>query len=231
MFDDTLGDLAAQKIQQLQDEALDSLQQDNSIEPEDLNTLYRSLYKKIEFQWRPEDQNSLVQIREAARTVIAHAFFSSAEALDRFYESFRVPLTNDHGVVKKDAEGRILWRTNAQGKPLEDFSLISGQDIEQVLLDLQREKLSLSQSISSLFDEALFAKYAFDDEWHEKYEAMIEGTHPMRTARANRDARAAKYKAFVHFCLWHRANELVKEMGYLMRLLEKVREWRIRENK
>jgi hypothetical protein len=229
MFDDALGDIAALKIKELQEQALKKLQKDNDIQPHDLDSVYKTLYKKIEFQWTESDENALVQLREASRQVVIVSFLNIATILDEFYAAFRVPLTHENGQVKVDREGRVLWRCDDHGRPIEDLTQMTGQDIEKALFDLQREKLGLSQNISELFLEALFAKYSFDDTWHEKYESMIEGTNPMRAARANRDAMGAKYKAFFHFYIWHRAQEFSKEIGYLMRLLERVRDWRIRE--
>lgn len=227
-------DIAAEKIKEIQDEIYKTLSNEaeaGSEESAEVLNLYKQLYQKIRYEWRPEDQHSLVQLRAAASTVIAHAFNNVATILDNFYETFRVIKKNSMGFPQLDQDDRWMWEKDEFGKYKEDFSLVNGQDIEKALFDLQKEKLNFSQLISELFLEAVFAHYSFKDEYSERYEALLEGTVGDRTARASRDTREAKYFAFFRYYLWQRASAFEKEVSELMRLLERIRQWRIMEEK
>jgi hypothetical protein len=226
-------DLAADRVKEIQDAIYKELSDESqtSEEAQELLNLYSQLYQKIRYEWRPEDQNSLAQLRAAATTVIASAFSDVGNILDNFYESFRVIKKNTLGFPILDDENRWMWEIDELGKYKEDFSQLNGQDIEKAIFDLQRTKMKFSQSVSELFLEAVFAHYSFKDEFNERYEAMLEGTVGDRTARANRDTRESKYFAFFRYYLWQRAVTFEKEVAELMRILERIRQWRILELK
>lgn len=226
-------DLAGSKVKELQEEALHKLQQDFNPDDnqEEVLSFYTKLYKKINFEWKPADQNALIQLREAAEEVIAFSFVNIIGVLDRFYDTFRVAELNHADLPVLDAHGRVKWKLDKVGRPVEDFSSLNGQDIEKCLLDIARERVEVSQAVSELFLEAIFAKFSFDDEYRSKYDALMDGTINDKDARAKRDTINAKYFAFFRYYLWYRASAFDKEIGELVRLLERIRQWRILDDK
>lgn len=226
--------MAGDRIQQIQNEIKDSLIGDFDPESEEVKeviTVYQQLYQKIRYDWRSEDKNALSQLRAAADKVLGYTFRDVVRILDNFYETFRVPELNSAGLPILDDKKRWVWKKNELGQYIEDFSQVNGQDIEKALFDLQRTKVEISQATSQLYLEAVFAHYVMKDEYHDKYESLLEGTVGDRTARANRETKESKYFSFFRYYLWQRASTFEKEITELMRLLERIRQWRIMEQK
>lgn len=223
-FYDLSGDIARQ-FQREQHEGIREAFEEPVRSTQDPNR--NKLLTKIKFSWNPEDKNALLQIRASVSGMLDKVFGDTFTAIDRLYEQARVPDVNEHGVVRLDSEGRIMWKMDEYGRPLEDWSQIDGVDIEKTLMDLARIKLVTTQVTSELYSEALFAKHILDDQWYEQYDKPVQGTQGDRTAKANRETQQEKYHAFFRYLLWEKANTFQKEIQSLSRLLEKIREWRI----
>lgn len=228
-FSDPFADIAEKVAKEMEEEARQSPETDTSIDAQ--KTPYQTLNRRIKYNWRPEDASILKSIRAATDGLISRELGGVITELDELYMSIRVPDHFDSGVVKTDEKGRVIWKTDENGKVVEDWSLLTGQDIETCLLGLSREKVVLAQRVEELFSEALFSKHIFNDSWYESYEKTIEGTQREREARANREGRQDKYAAFFRYTLWRSADALLKEINSTMRLLERVRDWRIRSER
>lgn len=227
MSRDPFGEIAEQvhyeELQRIEDTP-------DTEEVEDVRwTAHRALgNSKIRYTWKPEDQAILAALRGTIQSLIQRDFAEVLQALDDLYLTIRSPKVNEHGVLLLDHQGRTVWETDEHGNPIEDWSLLTGQDVEVCLLKMSRVKFELSQRVSTLFAEALFAKHVHNDAWHTHYEAMVDGTQKDREAHANRKGRQDKYFAFYRYTIWASADALLKEVNATMRLLEKVRDWRIR---
>jgi hypothetical protein len=221
-------DPASDAIRQVQKAELEKLSADWTPEDDTVEELTESPYKKffvkIRPSWRTEDRNALQQLRAAADQLILETYDDALKAIDKIYLAVRVPVFE--GDTPKRIDGRILWEVDKQNKPVEKWALLSNHDLEASLFELQKLKLVTSQKTSQLFLEAVFAKHTYNDFWHEAYESMIEGTAGDRNARANREARNDKYHAFFRYYLWARVDSFDKELANMMRLLERLRDWR-----
>ncbi|WP_267716685.1 hypothetical protein [Streptomyces sp. CoH17] len=227
-----LNDPASAVVREIQQRELKKLMEGWKPEPEDATEVKKSeysyLFEKISYEWRPEDKNALVQLRAAASKLIGDLFGSAIDVIDEVYKQARVPATNEHGATLRDSEGRIVWKTGGSGLALEDWSQVTGQDLEKALWDLQQVKLVSAQRVSELFLEAVFAKHTYNDFWHEAFEAVMDGTQGQRSARANREAKKDKYAAYFRYYLWHRADSFQREITSIMRILERIIDWRMR---
>lgn len=229
-FRDLAGDVAAE-YQRKQAEGLEEVHQPSENERVLKRDNNRTLFSKIKFSWKAEDKNTLEQIRAAVNSMINDTFSEAYAIIDGVYESVRVPELNSSGVVRTNQEGRIIWEKDESGKLIEDWSKLDGLDIEKALFDLERVKIPISLRTSELYSEALYAKHLFDDKWWDTYSEQVDGTQNDRSSRANRQSAEEKYHSFFRYLLWERVNVFLKEVQSLMRLLEKVRDWRIRSER
>jgi hypothetical protein len=188
------------------------------------------LFTKIQLRFEDSDQSALDQIRAAARTAINETFAGLFAAVDEFYLSFRKAKMNTYGVIVLDNRNRVVFDTDDQGRYIDDFSCLSGQDVEIALLKIHRDKLEANTKVRELFQEALFAKHIWDDVFHERYEALVEGTIKDREARATRDTKKFKYHAYFTYFVYHLADGIFDEITDLARILERIRQWRIQDS-
>lgn len=221
--EDEFTDLAAGVVKRIQDEAARDLSNgfmpavDDA--PEEIHPRL-ALFKKIEFSWKEQDKNAIVQLRAAAEVVFEDLFSQSVAALDKFYSSIRVH--------DPDRPGRYL--KTETGAYVEDWSQLSGQDLIKAIFDLQREKVFISQKLSNLFLEASFAKQISTDVYYDAYRKLMEGTVGDRTAYANQQSKVDRYAAFFRYWIWHSASAFQKEIDRTVVVLEKMAEWSTRRN-
>ena len=225
------GDIAKSVARQLQAQQLENISRDGDAfvdeEPAIMQT-GRSLFDKISFRWRADEQDHLDRIRASVDTVMAHMYGEAKQIIDDFYGELRVPETDpETGLVVRDRAGRIIWRTDDRGKEIEDWSQMTGQDIERALLDLSRVRIGIAAKVNELLMEAVFAKHLYDDQYQDAYAELIDDTIPGRNAYASRKTREDKYRAFFCYYLCSSANTFQAEINNYCWILQKVRQWRI----
>jgi hypothetical protein len=229
------GDMARVVARQLQAQYLDNLSSEGEEAVDQAPVMLadsKSLFAKISFRWRSDEESQLTRIRAAADSVITNMYQDAHQVIDEFYGQMRVPEQYpDTGVVVRDQAGRMVWKTDDRGREIEDWDQVTGQDIEACLLNLSRIKLSVASRVNELLMEAVFAKHIFDDRFDEAYSELIEETIPGRKAYAARKTRQDKYHAFFCYYLWGSAKTVLAEIENFCRILERVRYWRIEESK
>jgi hypothetical protein len=124
-----------------------------------------------------------------------------------------------------DAEGRQVWKIE-NGHVVENWDQLTGQDIEQVLMNLQRLKMSISMDVNRLKNQAIYAKMAAtdikDDSWDKSGSTVSD-----REAYSNQQSRVDRYHFFFRYYLWTCADTLLREIIDFMFRLKDVRYWRI----
>lgn len=229
------GDMAKSVARQLQNEWLEKIAADGSalIDEEPVMLAEsKSIFSKITFRWRADEQSQLERIRAAVDRVMGDLYDDGKQSIDNFYARLRVAEFDPNtGVVTTDSGGRVVWRTDERGKEIEDWSQLTGQDIEQCLMELSRVKLEIAPKVNELLLEAVFAKHIHDDQFQDAYSELVEETIPGRNAYAARKTRQDKYHAFFCYYLWSSAKTFLSEIENFCRVLERVRYWRIEESK
>lgn len=210
LADEVIGGLVTETEAVVHDSAVIS-------EEADLSASH-NLFTKIRFSWRPEDKAILDRIRIAANqrfTQMNEAFITE---IDGFYSSLWVP-------ERHLPDGTTIWKTDQYGRPVEDWSQLTGQDIEQTLMNMQRIKLQVAPMVQELFLAALYARHVASDAYDDAWGKVIDGTQGDRTARSNRESREDRYHAYFHYYIWSKAKIFLDEVTQFMRRLEKVRDW------
>lgn len=229
------GDMAKAVARQLHSEQLDKIASGGApfVDEEPVMLAEsKSLFAKISFRWRADEEALLDRIRGAVDRIVADLYGDAKTVIDEFYAQLRLPEINpDTGMVLTDRQGRMVWRLDERGKEIEDWSQLTGQDIDACLFNLSRIKMVISPQVNELLLEAVFAKHIFDDQFQDAYAELIEETIPGRNAHAARKTRQDKYHAFFCFYLWSSAKTLVEEINNFSRILERVRYWRVEEGK
>lgn len=229
------GDMAKAVARQLQNEWIEKIVADgaNFVDEEPVMLAEsKSIFAKITFRWRADEESQLDRIRAAVDRVMSDLYTDGKQSIDNFYARLRVAECDPNtGVVITDSKGRIVWQKDERGKEIERWDQVTGQDIEQCLMELSRIKLAIAPKVNELLLEAVFAKHIHDDQFQDAYSELVEETIPGRNAYAARKTRQDKYHAFFCFYLWSSSKVFLDEINNFCRVLERVRYWRIEENK
>lgn len=226
-----VGDLASEVAENLQIQMLDDVEPEVDEEGPMRRETGRNIFSKIEFRWRRDDEKIVEQIRAAVDRLFKEMFEDAVAVMDDFYAQMRVPVVDEEtGVVEVDSNGRVVFKKDSRDREIEDWSQLTGQDIEKALLDITRLKLVLAPQLNDLLLEAVFAKHIADDKSHDAYAAVLDGTVKDRDARASRESRQEKYHAFFRYYLYSHAETFMKELNNFARVLERIRYWRLDES-
>lgn len=191
-----------------------------------------SLFDRIVFRWRPDEQVQLDRIRAAVDRMVGDLYGDARRSVDSFYARLRVPETDpETGALVVDSDKRVVWVKDSNGREVESWDQMTGQDIEQLLLELSRIRLRVAPQVNELLLEAVFAKHLQEDRHQDAYAELVEETIPGRNAYAARKTRQDKYMAYFCYYLWSSADTLLKEINNFSRVLERVRYWRTEEDK
>lgn len=225
------GDMAGAVARRLQSEHLEKVAADGATFVDEEPVMLaesKSVFAKINFRWRADDQALLDQIRASVDSMMAHLYSEAKAAMDGFYAELRVPeFDPETGVVTTDRQGRVVWQRDHRGKEVEDWGQMTGQDIERCLFDLSRIRAEVAPRVNELLLEAVFAKHIADDAFQDAYAELVEETIPGRNAYASRKTRQDKYHAFFCYYLWSSAKVFQDEIINFCWVLQKVRQWRI----
>lgn len=228
----TPGDLAEAMSESLLTDAAKDLAV--SVDTDVMSEERSGVFTKIRFNWRPEDRAILDRIQSHADALVRDAFGDAVTAIDRFYEQLRVPETvvrGGHEVVLHDAEGRVVWRRDADGRIMERWDQLTGPDIEMTIADLLRLKLAIAPQVNTLLNEAIYAKHVAADAYDDAWGTVLQGTQGDRTAKANRSSRQDRYHAHFRYVLYSTAQALLKEISIFIARLSDIREWQIRSQR
>jgi hypothetical protein len=222
-------DLAVDSVKELID-AMD-MELDNSPEPDEAdeftspmkNQIFR---EKFNYSWTQEEKSYLSVIKIAAENVIIDIFKDAFNAIDDLYQQARIIKKTAGGRPEKDNQGRYVWETDRYGNYIEDWKSVSNDDLENSILKLYQAKADISDRVSTLYLEAVYAKYSYKEGFTDKYDRIIAGTVGDKTAAAEKAARKEKYKAFSRYWLWYKAEQLKREIDGKIKILTDIRGWR-----
>jgi hypothetical protein len=145
--------------------------------------------------------------------------------IDKLYGCLRVPVIDQRtGEEAKDAQGRTVWEQK-NGKPIERFDQLRGNDVMHVLLSLERLKMSITLDVNRLRNEAIYAKMIADD-YEDDYRGDT-GPQEERKVTGRRMAREDRYRAFYFYYLWSTINAFHQELISFIFRLRDVRSWQI----
>jgi hypothetical protein len=229
-----LGDLAESVAKKMVTDTAAPVVEASVIAEEAALQAENALFTKIRFSWRPEDRAILDRIRISAEAMFEEAFTDAITVIDEFYAALRVPRQREVDgvmVVVKDATGRIVWETDELGKPVERWSQLTGQDVEQTLANLDRFKFSLSPQVNQLMLEALYARHVAGDVYDQTWGDIMDGTQGDKTAKSNKESRVDRYHAYFRFYLYSVADTFLKEVNAFIKHLENIRYWQVRSQR
>lgn len=217
------NDLAAQVAEELRLEHEGSIEDPEKFLDEGNNLEFearKSIFQKITYKWHNSDQLILQQIEAGSRSLFEREFEDVITLIDNFYRMMRVP------TGRLDEHQRPIWEVR-DGKYVEDWSQVTGQDIDETLLKLQRIQFMLQPKVNKLLLEAVYAKYVFNDKKDDAWDKIIQGTQLDREAKSSQVARQDKYQAFFRYYLFRSADTFSKEIDSFEALLKKMRDWGI----
>jgi|SRR5882757_4581669 len=175
--------------------------------PEDIHTTLTPSFRRMRTDWLSPDRDTISQMRTAIDMVIQQRFWDWYELRYRIYD-----LVREREVGKVDEHGLPVWKRNADGGYVEDWSKVTGREREDWLYRITTAMSGWEETTANLWGEALFAKAHFEEAFSAGYEELDNprATIEDRTARARMRAAEHRYFAVYKSYLSRRADMVVK---------------------
>ena len=192
-------------------------------------TSQTTFFDKIKFNWKPEDRSIMERIESSAATVFADLFSDVVTVIDDFYAAMRVPETTPNGNPLIGPDRRPVWKRDEDGRYIERLDQLTGQDIDQAILELERLLLTVTPRVNRLMLDAVASHHISKDSYDDAWFSVVEGTQGDRTARANQRSRVDRWFAFFKYYVYSDAQAFHGEVNAFLKRLENVRFRQTRE--
>ena len=192
-------------------------------------TSQTTFFSKIKFNWKPEDRSIMERIESSASSVFIELFSDVVTVIDDFYAAMRVPETTPNGMTVIGPDRRPVWKRDEDGRFIERLDQLTGQDIDQAILELERLLLTVTPRVNRLMLDAVAAHHIQKDAFDEAWFSVVEGTQGDRTARANQRSREDRWFAFFKYYVYSDAQAFHGEVNAFLKRLENVRFRQTRE--
>ena len=182
---------------------------------DEVETMRTPKFMRLRTSWTREEGMLMRQVFSECDTIIANTFGDAMAILGEIMDQIREPLTVD-GEVQHDAAGKPIYRRNAYGGYVEDFTRLTQRQMSDYVGRITVRLFAWEQEAATLRGVALFSKAQFEERFAIAYDEPIgRVTVEGRQAIANSDAAEERYHAVFRTMVSHRADAVVRSMERL----------------
>lgn len=151
-------------------------------------------------------------------------YFSDAYlVINDIYEIVRIPEVDSNGVVQVDRHGFAVWRRNDAGAYIEDYSLMTAREREDLLFRITTRLFEWRQTGANLWGEAMFAKALWEEAVATGFDSVGRGTDEAKTQKARLHSLDERYFAIFRSLISRRADAVIKTLeGIELRLSQNL---------
>ena len=189
--------------------------------PDRTRTFATPSFLRMRTRWTEDEREVIAAANTQLEEEIDAVFGDAYRILARLYDIVREPWVDPvTGEVRTNALGRTLWRKDADGGYLEDWSRLTDRDKETFLHQITTRLVLWGQQTASIWGEAMFAKAMWEERFALSFTEDPEdgGRRPTvddRTQRAQVGSREQRYLAVYMAIRSKRADRLVSDMERL----------------
>jgi hypothetical protein len=193
--------------------------------PEERARKFRTTgFSRMRTDWQADDKIMMNRVRTLVDKVFAEAFGDAELLLYGLLDAVREAVLDERGDPQPGPDGLPIWRRNANGTFVEDWSKLTHRERERYLFQITTNLYLWEQRAADIWGEAMMAKGLWEDAFSIGYESL-EGARPTiddRTARGKLTSRDDKYFALYVSWLSRKADALVRTMTLLSQRLKDV---------
>lgn len=173
-------------------------------------------FTRMRTDWRGDDRIVLQRAQVAVEDRIQSSFAGAFEVMNEVYDIVREPETDEHGEIVRDpVYGWPVWKHNAYGGYVEDFTRLTIRQKEHLLFKITTRIFEWEQAAADAWGEAMLAKAAFEEQFAIGFDSSGKGTVDDRKAQGNLEAREERYFAIFVSTYSRKADAIVRSMTLL----------------
>jgi hypothetical protein len=181
-------------------------------------------FSRMRTDWGGEDRVMMNRVKLLVQKAYDSMFADAELMLYDLLNTVRDPIRDEHGELQPGPDGLPMWRRNASGSFVEDWSKLTMRERERFLFQFTTNLHLWEQRAADVWGEAMFAKALWEDAFAIGYESLEDkrATIDDRTARARLESREEKYFALYVSILSRKADALVRTMTLLSQRIKDV---------
>lgn len=181
-------------------------------------------FSRMRVEWNPHDAPILASLKQIVDSRIVTTFVDAYEIMESVYDLVREKEVDEHGRVAIDRFGYSIWKRNPTGSYVEDFSVLTSREREDLLFRITTRLFDWKQRAADMWGDAMFAKAQWE-------EAMALGfdepqgrlTVDDRTHKGRIYSREERYFAIFLSLMSRRADSIVSSMEMIaLRLSQRM---------
>jgi hypothetical protein len=173
-------------------------------------------FSRMRVEWRGEDAIIVNTQKTVVEDRLIRMFPDAYALLNEVYDVVRTPEVDEHGQIRRDRHGFVIWRRHpATGSFEEDWSRLGKQERENFLFTITTRIFEWEQRAAEVWQESMLAKAQYEERFSIAFDEGMSGTVDDRTARGKKDAADERYFAILVATLSRRADALVRSMNLL----------------
>lgn len=184
------------------------------------------IFTQIDFHWRTMDAEMVEQVRQAADVMASSLYAEAMGIVNELYCKMRTPMVDENGFLY-DHRGAQMFEMDARGYVKESVDQLTGQDIEQTLLDLARVRFVVAPMHNQILSEAIAAYNIWEARRAESHGKNMSGTQTDKAAKASRETRRDKFHAWFRYSLYLQSQAFLQELSNFERRLDRMVERRV----
>lgn len=175
---------------------------------------------RMTLDWHKEDSIVVAQAQAAAHRWVMEHYADAYQLISEIYDLVREPELDDNDQPKKDPFGLGIWKLNAYGRPIEDWSKLTIKLRDDFLFAIITALFAWEIKAQDAWADAMNAKALWEGKYADSFSAPIAGTIEDRDAKAKSGSMEERYFSIL---LTHRSKlceSIVRTMTNLAQVLK-----------
>jgi hypothetical protein len=184
----------------------------------------RGLSGRPKMEWAPEQQLNIKAIHDTVDLRLLNTFGDVYRVLNELYEVIRDPVMAN-GQPLRDAQGRVQYRTDGSGLPIEDWGRLTMKERERFLYLITTRLVFWEQKAAETWLESMYGKVEFEQAYATGFRDLdpaMKDTEGTRAASGKIAARDDQYLAVIMTYYSKKAEALVRSMERLSQRLKDI---------
>jgi len=177
-------------------------------------------FQRMRIDWNPEDAIILTQAKVASEKRLLVEFPDTYQLMNQIFDKVRKPAVDTStGEVLVDRFGLPMWEKDIYGRYIEDWSLLTRKERDDLLYTLVTSLFDWQQRAADAWSEAMMAKAQWEESYSRFFDQPLTGTVEGREAIGRVKSADERYFAIFLSAYSRKAEALVRSMERIANVL------------
>lgn len=177
-------------------------------------------FARMRLEWGTRDGAMMSSVHGMVQQILFEKFPMAYELMHRLFDIVREPEMLEGGEIRLDEFGWTMWKRTSTGAYIEDWSLLTDIEREQLLYKITAYMFEWEQAAADLWGESMFAKAAWEERFADGFVNSGGKTVDDRSQSGRLHSQEERYFSLFQALLSRKADALVRSMVLLNQRLK-----------